>query len=48
MFLILWIFICNSDINNINKTESNTLVEATQEEEKDFSETFYRGDSYIC
>lgn len=35
------------DVNNLNKQTSNTLVEAEQEIQ-DFSETYFRGDSYIC
>lgn len=35
------------DINNLNKQTSNTLVES-ERTVTDFSETYYRGDSYIC
>lgn len=34
------------DINDINK--KTTLLQESDIEEKDFSETYYRGDSYIC
>lgn len=34
------------DINDINK--KTTLLQESDAEEKDFSETYYRGDSYIC
>lgn len=36
------------DINNLNKPITNTILVEQEQEEYDFSEICYRGDSYIC